>query len=129
MHKERHEKAKKKVEAKRAFYVCTVVFTAISAILLILTYALPSISLWLMIPIPVLFMVLGIIYLFAFGLPSTGPLNEEWEADEIEKEMIKSYRKQRAKLPPLEALPDQDHLELKELERLKRVESREDDYV
>lgn len=129
MYDELRKKAKKRVEAKKAFYICIVVFSFTTIILLLLSFYLPSIAFWLMLPLPAFIFVLGILYFFAFGLPFTGGYSEDWEEDEIEKEIIKLYRQRRAHLPPLEELSESEKLELKELERLKKKWDWGEDYV
>ncbi|MCB0627466.1 MAG: hypothetical protein KDC43_26985, partial [Saprospiraceae bacterium] len=61
-----------------------------------LSFYLPSVGFWLRLPIPVFIMVLGILYLFAFGLPYSGVLSGNWQEEEIEREMLKLYRKKKA---------------------------------
>ena len=129
MNEELREKAKKKVDAKMAFYICAIIFTFVSVLLLMLSFYLPGAGFWLRFPIPILIMVLGILYLSAFGLPTTGALSEDWQEDEIEKEMIKLYRQRKAQLPPVEELSETEVLELKELERLKKKWDWGEDYV
>jgi hypothetical protein len=129
MYEELHKKASKKVEAKKAFYICTIVFSFTTVVLLILSYAIPAISLWLSLPIPVFIMVLGILYVSAFGWSSSGPLSKDWQEEEIEKEMIKLYRKKKMQLPPLEELSETEILELKELERMEKKWDWDEDYV
>ncbi|MBK7873629.1 MAG: 2TM domain-containing protein [Saprospiraceae bacterium] len=123
------KKAKKKVETKMAFYICTIVFSFTAVVLLMLSFYLPGAAFWLRLPIPVFIMVLGILYLTAFGLPSTGALSEDWQEAEIEKEMIKLYREKKAQLPPLDELSETEILELKELERLRQKRDRDEDFV
>ena len=120
MYDDLRKKAKKKVEAKMGFYICAIVFFFVSILLLMLSFYLPAVGFWLRLPIPIFIMVLGILYLFAFGLPSTGPLSKEWHEEEIEKEMVKSYRQKKDQLLPLEELSETEILELKELERLEK---------
>lgn len=129
LYDELRKKAKKKVEAKMAFYICAVVFTFTTVVLLLLSFYLPGAGFWLRLPIPIFIMVLGILYLTAFGLPTTGALSEDWQEQEIEREMIKLYRQKKAQLPPLEELSETEILELKALERLKRKWDGEDDFV
>jgi membrane protein YdbS with pleckstrin-like domain len=131
MYQEIRKKAKKKVQAKLAFYICTVVFSFTAIILLMLSYYMPSISFWLRLPLPIFLMVLAVLYLVAFGFPSKGAFSEDWEEEEIEKEMIKLYRNRKAELPPLEDSTEEEMLELKKLERLTRKWDRdsEEDYV
>ena len=131
MSEELRKKAKKKVEAKLAFYTCAIIFPSVSVVLLMLSFYLPGASFWLRLPIPILMMVLGVIYLSTFGWSSTGELSEDWKETEIEKEMLKLYREKKAPLPPLAELSATDILELKELERLQKKwdKNREEDYV
>lgn len=112
-----------------AFYICAVVFSFTTVVLLLLSFYLPVAAFWLRLPIPVFIMVLGVLYLTAFGLPSTGALSEDWQEAEIEKEMAKLYREKKAQLPPMEQLSETEILELKELERLKQKWDRHEDFV
>ncbi len=129
MYKELRKKAKKKVEAKMAFYICAIVFSFTTVLLLMLSFYLPGVSFWLRLPIPVFIMVLGILYLSAFGLPTKKGLPEDWQEEEIEKEMVKLYRQKKAQLPSLEELSDTEILELEELERLQKKWDGGEDYV
>ncbi|MEN0050983.1 MAG: 2TM domain-containing protein [Bacteroidota bacterium] len=130
MHEELYKKAKKKVEAKVSFYTCCIVFFFVTIVLLMLGSYLPEISFWLKLPIPIFIMVLTILYLTAFGLPTSSTLSEDWQEREIEKEMKKLYQQQKTQLPPLEELSETESLELKELERLReKKENWEDDFV
>ena len=129
LYEELRKKAKKKVETKMSFYICATVFSFTTLVLLLLSLYLPGIAFWLRLPIPVFIMVLGVLYLSAFGLPSTGALSEDWQEVEIEKEMTKLYREKKAQLPPLKELSETEILELKELERLKSKWDRGEDFV
>lgn len=129
MYKELREKAKRKVEAKMAFYICAIVFSFTTVVLLMLSFYLPAVGFWLRLPIPVFIMVLAILYLSAFGLPATGTLSKDWQEAEIEKELIKLYRQKKAQLPPLEELSETELLELKELEQLTEKRDLDEDYV
>lgn len=124
MYEELHRKAKKKVEAKLAFFICGVTFVCTSVILVMLSIYLPAIAIWLLIPIPAMAMVLGILYISIFGLTASGDLSSSWREKEIEKEMVKLYHEKKA----TEELSDVDHLELKELERLTEKWERGEDY-
>lgn len=129
LYEELRKKAKKKVEAKMTFYTCAVVFAFTTVVLLMLSFYLPDVAFWLRLPIPIFVMVLVILYLTAFGLPTTGALSDDWQEAEIEREMIKLYRQKKTELPPREELSETEILELKALERLKRKWDREDDFV
>lgn len=129
MMEELRKKAEKKVEAKMAFYICAIVFSFTTVILMILSFALPGVAFWLRLPIPVFMMVLGIIYLGAFGLPSSNSLSEDWKEEEIKKEMQKLYRQQKAQERRPQDLTESEKLELKELERLEEKRSWDEDFV
>ncbi|MCG8331740.1 MAG: 2TM domain-containing protein [Chitinophagales bacterium] len=129
MYNELRKKAEKRVQAKMGFYVCAIVFTFTTAILLGLSFYIPAIVFWLMLPIPVFMMVLAILYLSAFGSPSTVTLSEDWKEEEIEKEMIRLYQQKKLQSLPLEDLSQSESLELKELERLEEKWGRDEDYV
>lgn len=129
MYEDLRKKAKKKVEAKIAFYICCIVFTFTTIVLLMLSYFIPAIGIFLMLPIPVFIMVLCILYLSAFGLPFTGEGSVDWKEEEIEREMLKLYRHRKAQLPPLDELSEEEILELKELENIKRKWDYGDDFV
>ena len=124
MYEELRNKAEKKVRAKMAFYICTIVFAFTTVLLLMLSFYLPDVSFWLRLPIPVFVMVLGILYLVAYG-----PLTGDWKEEEIEREILKLYRLRKDQLPPVEELSEKEILELKELERLKEKWDWGEDYV
>ena len=112
-----------------AFYTCTVVFSFTTVVLIILSLAIPSITFWLMIPIPVFIMVLGVLYLSAFGLPTSSKPSENWKEEEIEKEMRTLYRSRKAQLQELDGRSEKEELQLKELEKLEQKQGWEEDYV
>jgi hypothetical protein len=129
MEDELRQQAEKKVKAKLVFFYCAIIFSFTSVVLLMLSFYLPEAGIWLRLPIPVFLMVLGLIYLSAYGLPTVNGNSDDWEEEEIEKEMHKLRRRQRVQLPPLENLSESDRLELKELERLQDKWETGDDYV
>ena len=129
MYKELRKKAKKKVEAKLAFYICGIVFSFVTVVLVMLSFYIPSISFWLKLPIPIFVMVLSILYIVAFGLPFRGVSNENWQEEEIEKEMVRLYKKRKGLLPPSEDLSPEETLELREMERLEQKWGWDEDYV
>jgi len=129
MEEELRTQAEKKVKAKLVFFYCAIIFSFTSVVLLMLSFYLPEAGIWLRLPIPVFLMVLGLIYLSAYGLPTANGNAEDWEEEEIEKEMNRLRRRQRVQLPPLENLSESDRLELKELERLQDKWETGDDYV
>lgn len=120
-------KAEKKIEARMTFYTAALVFAAVAIVLVILSFAIPSIAFWVLIPLPVLLMVLGVVYLNAFGYPGTNPDAEDWREEEIEKEVRKLERRRASGRPTDAEHIDTGGLELKELERMERPS--EDDLV
>jgi hypothetical protein len=129
MYEEIRKKAEKKVKAKMAFYITAIVFAFTSGILLMLSFYLPYIAIWLRLPIPIFVMVLGIMYITIFGLPFTGTEGDDWQEEEIQKEMIKLYRQRKAQLMPEEELSEEELLELRELEELEEKWDRGEDFV
>lgn len=128
MNKELRKKAEKKVNAKMAFYTCGVVFSCVAVILVLLSFHLPAIASWLLLPLPVLVMVMGVLYLDAFGLPFTDTPSENWREEEIEKEMKRLIRREESQNPPADNSFVPETLELKKPERLP-ASNGEEDYV
>jgi len=127
--KELRKKAEKKVAAKTAFYQCTIIFSGVIVILLILSVYLPGAAIWLRLPIPILLAVLGLLFFSAFGLPINGQLSDNWEEEEVEKEMDRLRRRKKVPLPLQEDLSETEILELRELERLQEKWDVGEDYV
>jgi hypothetical protein len=128
MYDELRRKAERKVENKKGFYITAVVFGFISLLLVVISLAVPAGGFWIRFPILIFAMILGIIYVSAFGIPYSGILSHEWEEEEIEQEMMKIYNQRRRFLPPPEELTEEDELELQELERLKEKWEYDYDY-
>lgn len=127
MHDEIEKKAKQKVEEKKSFYFVSMIFLMVSIILFVLSIIIGGqAAFWIRFPILVLGLLTAVFYFFIFGFPFSNVLTEEWEEEELEKEMFKLYRRKRRMLPPPEELSDEDRLELKELERLKQKWEGED---
>ena len=132
MEDEIREKAEKNFKYKQAFYVVATTFAAVSIILFVVSLTLVSVKakFWVLFPILVLTLVLGIVYVSMFGFSLRSFSNRvEWEEEEIEKEMNRIYRQRKNEMPAGEELSDEDVLELKELERLKRKWYDYDDFV
>ena len=130
MQEDLREKAKKKVEAKMAFFVIAAIFSAISLILIVISFQIGgSAAFWIRFPMLIFAMVLAIMYIPIFGLPYSKFMNEDWQEVEIEKEMARMQRTQRVELPPEEDLSEEDRLELKELQRLKDKWESGEEYV
>lgn len=128
MYEDLRKEAEKKVQAKMAFYICAIVFALTSVVLMMMSFYLPAVGFWLVLPIPVFIMVLGIIYITAFGLPTGKSSSQDWKEEEIDKEMRRLYRQKKLQQSPMNNLTKAEKLELKELERAEKA-WREEDYV
>ncbi len=121
LYNELRTKAKKKVLAKKGFYITATAFGAISVILYVVSMNFYGwAAYWIKFPILVLALVLCILYVAIFGFPWMQFNDEDWEEEEIEKEMSRMYRKYRRSLPDDEEMSDEDILELKEFDKLRR---------
>lgn len=120
MQEELREQAKKKVKAKSGFYALLIIFSFTSFVLAMLSFYLPGIGFWLILPIPVFVMVLGLLYLSIFGYSFKGTPADDWQEAEIEKELIKLYQKRKEKFQADEKLTETEMLELKTLEKQKQ---------
>ena len=125
MNDELRKEAKKKVEAKKAFYTVATVFAGTAVILILLMFIIPEIAFWLMLAFPALALVLGVLYISAFGYPGTDSDAADWEEAEIQKEMAKIQRRQDAS----EAVTDPEPMELKDLEQVEQRMPNEEDFV
>ena len=79
MHEDLREKAKERVRAKSDFVTTAITFLGISVVLGLLSFYLPPIAFWLLLPLPIFAMILGIMYVKIygynlFGTPSLAPL-------------------------------------------------------
>ena len=114
---EAYRKAKKRVIAKKAFYIHLGSFCATTLFLFTINY-LTSPNFWWFL-FPTLGWGIGIVshYISVFGISS--PSGEDWEDKEVEKEMRK-IKRQHFVEPDEEkiTLPD-DELELKEFKKLR----------
>ena len=114
------KEAEKKTSTKLAFYQCAIIFSGAIVVLLILSLYLPGAALWLRLPIPILLMVLGVVFVSTFGLPTAKGFSDNWREEEIERQMKQLRRRKNLELPPLEDLSETEILELKELDRLQQ---------
>ncbi|MFK7773046.1 MAG: 2TM domain-containing protein [Saprospiraceae bacterium] len=114
---EAFRKAKRKVIAKKGFYIHFGIFCATALFLFTINFLTSPRFWWFL--FPTLGWGIGIVahYLGVFGL--SGPSGEDWEEKELEKEMRK-IKRQHFVEPDEEniTLPD-DELELKEFKKLR----------
>jgi hypothetical protein len=123
---EAYHKAKKKVKAKKGFYMHFGSFCATTLFLFTINF-LTSPNFWWFL-FPTLGWGIGIVshYIAVFGI--AGPSGEDWEEQELEKEMRKIKRQHFVEHEEENiTLPD-DELELKEFKKL-RDEWEDKDFV
>jgi len=118
------KKAKKKVQQKKAFYIHTGIILAVSVFLMFLAFfaggKLSDIA-NMSIPIAAMLLSVAIHYVSIWGVPGLAITNDEWEANELEKEYFKLKRLSDTK----KNLSDKEYLELRELE----TRYKDDDFV
>ena len=121
MEEDIEKKAQQKVEEKKTFYFVSMIFLMVSIILFVLSTIIggPA-AFWIRFPILVLGLLTAVFYFVIFGFPFSNVLTPQWEEEELEREMYKLQRRKKRMLPPPEEISEEDRLELKELERLKR---------
>jgi hypothetical protein len=131
MDKDLRKKVEERVEAKTTFITTAVTFLGISLVLGLLSLYLPSISFWLLLPLPIFAMILGILYVQTYGYNFSGSPSLDWKEREIEKEMYRLSQGTESTDPDYsDDLSHEDHLELRELDRLQRKwGTRDEDFV
>jgi len=113
-----YKKAKKKVKAKKGFYMHLGIYLVMGAFFFTMNMVEWDGEYWFFMPMLPWGISIAIHYLSVFGLPG-GKLSAEWEEEELEKELNRQRRIQGVTRPePLE-LPD-DELELKEFKKLRK---------
>ena len=108
-------KAKKKVRAKKGFFIHAGVMAIISVFLLIIGFTDGE---NMAIPVSALWVSVAIHYLSVWGIPGFGQGGQDWEANELEKEYLRLKRLEDTK----KNLSNDEYLELRELEKRHRDE-------
>jgi len=121
MYEDLKEKAVLELEEKRkrrkGIQVVGVTFVMVSIILFIIsTRFYADVAFWIKFPIIILALTFGIIYTTEYGLPFTVE-DDDLSDEEIEREMVKIYRK--SNLDKLSTNSNDEQLELREIEELK----------
>ena len=121
MHQEDfYEKAEKRVNDKKGFYIHLGVFVIIGLFLFALNMFTSGGTLWFHYPMLSWGIGLAIHYIVIFGIPGTDILSDEWEEEELDKEIERLKRIQGKKLLKqklLESGVEEEDLELRELKR------------
>ena len=111
--------ARSRVREKKRFYRRLGIFVALGIFFFLLNLLTSFGTWWFMWPILGMGIGLAVKYFKVFGFPGVGPIDEEWEEREAEREMRR-----------LEAGPSgEDELELRELEKPKRKTWDDDELV
>ena len=124
-----HEIAARKVRSKKRFYRHFAVFLASMFLMFsinIFNYSW-HVGLWAIYPLVTWGSMILLQYLLVFGFPITGALSEEWEIEEMRKELYKVGRAHYDNGDYMD-LSREEQLELRELDRLKN-KWETDDYV
>jgi hypothetical protein len=120
------EKARKRVNAKKAVYIHVTAVIAASILLVVLTFLIGEpFHQWIMFPILPMILSIFIHYVVVFGLPFSNVMSEEWEEREMAYEEWKLRNKS---LPPGEE-GDEDQLVLNRRQKERRLMDEDDDFV
>lgn len=115
MTKDLYKSAKKRVKLKKEFYHHLLSYLAVNIVMFFVVFFNSGGFSWLM---PACFWGIGLLshYFKAFGFPGVGVFDsEEWEENEIKKEIAKQKRK-------YERILEVEELELRELSKNYRTE-------
>ena len=110
-----YKAAKKKVKKKKEFYKHLTSFVIVNAFLIALNIFTSTAHYWFVYPLLGWGVGLASHYISVFGIPGSGPMDESWEEQEIEKELRKRNKNDEFEN---EALPEEEEeLELKEFKK------------
>ena len=111
-----YKTARKKVKAKREFYQHLVTFIFTNLFLFGLNMMTSPGHYWFLYPLMGWSIGLASHYFSVFGIPGKGPLDEKWEAEEIEKELRRMGKHTEEELD----IETEEELELKEFKKLRK---------
>ena len=106
--------AEKRVKEKKAFYYHLISFISANLFLFGLNLLTSPNFYWFLIPLMGWGVGFAIHYFTVFGIPGKGPLDEKWQAKEIEKELHRMGYQEN------DEVNEEDNLELKEFAKQKR---------
>lgn len=115
-----YEKAEKRVNDKKGFYIHLGTFVPVGIFLFALNMITSPNTLWFVYPMLSWGVGLAIHYVTVFGIPGTRVLTDEWEEEELDKEIRKLRRihdKKRLKRNLLKSGREEDSLDLRELDK------------
>ncbi len=121
MHEEDfYKKAEKRVNDKKGFFIHLGTFIPVGIFLFALNMFSSPNTLWFVYPMLSWGVGLAIHYVTVFGIPGTRVLTDEWEEEELDKEIRKLKRihgKKMIKKNLLNSGLDDDELDLRELDK------------
>ena len=131
MSKDIYQKAHKRVKQKKGFFTHFGVFVSVGIFFFLMNMLTDPFELWFFFPLLPWSIGLMIHYFATFGLPGTKILTEEWEQEELAKE-IQRLKRERGYQEPEDTqgeIPseEQEELKLKDLKKVKRKEKRWDE--
>jgi len=121
MHEEDfYKKAEKRVNDKKGFFIHLGTFVPVGIFLFALNMFTSPNTLWFVYPVLSWGVGLAIHYVTVFGIPGTRVLTDDWEEEELDKEIRKLkriYGKKMLKKNLLNSGLDDDGLDLRELDK------------
>ena len=125
MNQQLMKKAQKRVEEKKGFFGHLGVYLAMSIFFLVMNLLTWDGEFWFFFPLLPWGVGLLIHYFSVFGLPFGRVLSPDWEDQQLAREVKKLQQKSTGR----SGAREDDHLELKELEKRRAQDWQEDDLV
>jgi|GEM_PF-1686005 len=132
MYEDLREKAIEKIEkerkTKRAVHIVGLIFSFVAVILVVISTQVhnPAGAFWIRFPILLLALVYSLIYAANFGIPFLSS-DDDLTEEEIEREIVKIYRKTNLNKVATNSANDENHLDLQDLRELEEIRSKHDD--
>ncbi|MFK7935560.1 MAG: 2TM domain-containing protein [Saprospiraceae bacterium] len=118
------KKAKKRVKMKKGAYIHMILYPPVMIFLTVISFLFtPEFWWWIMVPAVGWGMIIVIHYLIVFGIPGVVRFDEEWEANEVDRE----YRRMRYEQKINQLLDREEELDLDERLDLREMERRLDE--
>ncbi|MEM6318096.1 MAG: 2TM domain-containing protein [Bacteroidota bacterium] len=126
---EKYQKAKKKVAAKKGFYLHFGIYIIVILFLAFINFMTndrTDDAWWFLFPAASWAVAIGIHALSVFIFSGDGLLGEEWEARKIEEELHKAQGQSfQNQLPSARKLDMDEHLDLREVKKVKRYDEQD----
>ena len=115
MRSDPYKAASKRVKAKKGFFTHLAVFVILNIFLFFLNMLTSPHYPWFLFPMLSWGVAVAIQYVVTFGIPGIGTFDEKWEAQEIEKELLRMKEYSENTEPETE-----EELELKEVKKVRK---------